>query len=535
MVKLAPKLVGHNIPFQPGFNPSLNEVLKTFPGVHWSGGAKAWMVPIDVAKHVELELGAFRKTLGAYEAIKPAAFVPNTEGYKRLHDYQQATVAKAVQDRARLIAYETGVGKTPTACVAVAEAHCNRVIVICPGTMRQTWAHEMEVWSGRAYETLMVMSGKDWAKLTDDTELIVVTYELLKKAPANLIVDAIIVDESHHIKNGKAAKSRTVLDFRLKNPRAMCLLLTATPIANQPVDVWHQLTVLWPGRFGTYWQFATRYANVLWNGYGHLFTGVNDDPDRQKELKHRLDQLADRVTKLDVAHLLPPLNVRTIRVPFDRAKTFRELEDTWRDPSQAHKFQLDLALMRAADSKLSFAKEHVKEKLEDYNHIVVFTYRRDYAAKLAEVCKDRMVQVITGDVPAAKRNELLEQCRKAERSLVCATMDSIGEGIDLTYAQLGIIAELTWKPKTLNQVLGRFCRLSGKHSVDIEFLILESTIDEHVGLVLLDKVRAMNGLLRAGKTEAVIQDALDVSDTDEGFLTRILEVANSQTEKDVYY
>lgn len=528
-MKLAPKLKvsGHRFQWRCPYSPELVESIKQIPGAQWDKKEKVWTFPIDCHATVSELASKWNSTLGTLPVAEYAGFE-----HPNLHDYQAKDVARILKDRARLLAYETGLGKTRPAIIAVAQASCNRVLVICPGTMRSTWVAEFAQHSSLT-DAVVIEGAKDWQKVTDATQLIVTSYDLLKKQ-APFQVDALIFDEMHHVKNGKVAKSKAALEWRLANLNAIAIGLTATPIANAPIDVWHQLTVLWPGRFGTYWQYATRYATVTWNGYGHLFSGISEDPSHQAELAYRLSEVASRVTKLEMAHLLQPLNVSTIRIPYNRKLAFRELDERWSNIEQAHKFKIDLALMRAADAKLDTAKAHVAERLELYNHVVVFTFRKDYAKSIADGVKGRMVQVITGEVPAKQRDKVIEQCRLADKSLLVATMDSIGEGLDLTYAGLGIIAELTYKPKTLNQVLGRFCRLSGKHSVDIEFLILESTIDEQVGLALLAKVRDMNRILKAGKAEQTLEQAFSVSDDDEGFLARVIEAANEGIDRDVY-
>jgi superfamily II DNA or RNA helicase len=535
-MKLAPKVKvdGYQIVWQPSYNPNLNDAIKVYPGVRWDSKQRAWKVPIDLAPYIESEAKLQGQRFPVLDS--QALFPPTLENpyYNRLHGYQQESVNKILVDRRHLLAYETGLGKTPPAIVAADITGAKRILVMCPGTMRHTWVRQFEAWTGKQRKAIIIEHGKDWAKLEDDHELIVTTYHLVKKAGALTGLDFLIADEGHHIKNARAAISQAALDVRLMNPTSYAVLLTATPIANEPTDAWHQLHWLWPNRFGTFFQFAQRYSNVVWNGYGNDIGGINEDVGLQNELRYRLSVCASRATKLEFAHLLPPLRVSTIRIPYDRKVAFRTLEDKWSDSSQAHLYRLEDALMKASDAKLDTVKAHVKNQLELYDHVVVFTYRRDYAAAIAEVCDDRICKVITGDIVASKRDVELEVCRQAPKSLVCATMDSVGEGLDLTYCHLAVFAELTYKPKTLNQAIGRFCRLSGTHGVDVHFVILESTVDEQVALVVLHKIEAANAVLKAGKAETELQSALGVSEDDEGFLARIREVANEMEENDPY-
>lgn len=462
-------------------------------------------------------------------------------------------------------------GKTPTAIETMRLAGVQSALIICPALVRQNWADEIEKWWSGHPVVEIIDSGSQCLSYFQcypkDSDIVITSYELLKKlafskepvkkydntsegyieyeTEENVLREAvknrfqaIIIDESHYIANnraGRAADVRAVVDA---NPNALLLMLTATPVTNEPKGLWYQLDTLYPHRFGTWPGFMKRYANVSSNEYTDwVVKGLNEE--HAAELSQRLAAISSRVTKHEVAHLLPPFSVQTIRVPpKDRGFDPRELLEKFTRMDQ-HRNNGDELIRAAGEQKVDSACEQVLDALGGgATHVCVLTHLKataaEIAAELGATKKMPPVVLIDGNVPIAKRMEELKKARGLPRCILVATMHSVNVGIDLTAFTVCVFAELDYTPANVIQALGRFSRLSGKLPSTCILLVLSGTQDEIVASRVLNKVKDINAVIRAGQSESEVAKALEPKMDDETFFTELREAAMHMAAEDEY-
>ncbi len=175
------------------------------------------------------------------------------------------------------ITKKMGLGKTIQA-IASMSAFKNDwpLLVLCPSTARYHWETEFRHWMGRESQTALtssnandhnpvdnnntnvpelrhsqinvLTSGKDRIlKSNGSTKVVVCSIGLI----VNLInsqrilpgmFKAVIVDESHMLKNKSTKRTKAVLP--LLDAAERCLLLSGTPALAKPSELWPQLSVL---------------------------------------------------------------------------------------------------------------------------------------------------------------------------------------------------------------------------------------------------------------------------------------------------
>ena len=146
--------------------------------------------------------------------------------------FQKEGVAFAIKNHGRvLIGDEMGLGKTVQ---AIATAWFYRddwpLLIIVPSSVKGSWIDELEKWLPVLQPTdfNIVRSGTDVARLNRRVTL--VTYGLLTQSTlaahiAQAGFKAVIVDESHYIKNRKAKRSKTFAHFICMRERVcVCVL-----------------------------------------------------------------------------------------------------------------------------------------------------------------------------------------------------------------------------------------------------------------------------------------------------------------------
>lgn len=171
-----------------------------------------------------------------------------------------------------LIADEMGVGKTVQAiAIASCYMHEGPVLVVCPASMRCTWAEELERWLPfcRPADVHLVFGHRN--NLNDSAKcpkFVVISYTMLSRLQKSMLVmrwGLMIVDESHNLRCTKrlteCEETKAVLDVARKIKRVV--LLSGTPSLSRPYDIFHQINMLWPGLLGKdKYDFARNYCSM---------------------------------------------------------------------------------------------------------------------------------------------------------------------------------------------------------------------------------------------------------------------------------
>ena len=112
--------------------------------------------------------------------------------------------------------------------------------------------------------------------------------------------DMVIVDEAHHLKN------RNTLNWKLVNAlkKRFLLLLTATPVENNLMELYNLITLLKPGQLKTASAFRERF----------MTKGDPTSPQNRARLKELLGQVMIRNTRAVAKVNIPPRFAETIRV-----------------------------------------------------------------------------------------------------------------------------------------------------------------------------------------------------------------------------
>ena len=515
------------VPIKTGFEPRWRELkdwFKQIPGVSarfdpMTKKFQTWVAPLDMCPTI----AAMAKSMGvSFRAQTPRYVQPSyifeTVG---LYTFQASAVQTALDAGRRWIfALEMGLGKTACAIRYMGAIDAKKVLVCTPAIVRSAWLTELDRWwpnhpdakaitHGRSRRGLSKRIQADRAKAYE-APIQIASYALIDQIDP-MGWDCIVLDEAHRLKNDAAKQSKQVRAIIEANPKAAVIALTGTLMPDQPKDVWNILDLLWPERFGKKFAFYNRYSLKETitgdNGeiYGTNYYGVNSQ--FAPELKTRLALVSSRVTKNEVAHLLPPFLVQTIKI---------EATDAIEVPATFADWQAAQNVFNACgDQKVSAAIEWAIDALESgATHICILTHRRETAENIAagvqKACGTRDVRVsaITGASSPEARNEELANCKEAKSSVVVATMHSIGIGIDLTFCTQALFAELYYRPETVIQAIGRFSRLSGKVPSSVQIMCIEGTPDETMAHTLQAKIAAINATMEAGLSEAKLQEAL---------------------------
>lgn len=218
------------------------------------------------------DLNGARTALRLGHSLSP---VP-TERKPRQHQLQAVHAIRSMEFRA-LLADEMGLGKTATALWA-AHGEVNRLLVICPVSVKFNWAEEIRTTIGQDWVTFVIngsskrradqfsdaiaASGKSWKVA------VIINYDLLLHVSAEqkgwmqqfAANGMVIFDEMHYLKSRIAKRTQECGDIA---KRATAVLgLTGTPIRNLADDLYSQIEIIRPGTWTSYRDFAKRYLVI---------------------------------------------------------------------------------------------------------------------------------------------------------------------------------------------------------------------------------------------------------------------------------
>jgi SWI/SNF-related matrix-associated actin-dependent regulator 1 of chromatin subfamily A len=431
-----------------------------------------------------------------------------------LRPFQRAGVAYALEARRLFLADEQGLGKTVQALAALEEDDAFPAVVITPASLKLNWQREAEHWLPHRSLHVVMGGGKPIPK----ADITILNYEIVHAHRERLAVSrpkALILDESHYVKNPAAKRTRAVRRLAESLPEgAFKLALTGTPVMNHPDELIAQLRIL--GRleeFGSGARFKRRFqgAGAEERIHWHL---------RRTCFVRRL--------KKDVLPQLPEKRQVVVPVALDNTSEYRlaekdvvawlqeqpldlaELESKKAAVLRAERLaQLNILRRVAARGKLGAALAWIDDFLESEEPLVVFAGHREIQEALVQRFPEA-VHVVGADSVTA-RDQAVETFQQPDGPLlmICSTRVG-GQGLTLTRASNVAFLDLEWSPAMHDQAEDRTHRIGQRDAVTAWYLLAAETIDEDMATVLARK-RGIVGAVTDGRrdeSEAVIQSVV---------------------------
>src|ERR1700687_3990692 len=170
---------------------------------------------------------------------KPPASLPHQEEGSR---FLRERTSAALFD-------EQGLGKSKQLIDAIgkdiAEGVLDAALIICPNNVKTTWSEEIEQHSSHRYAVFGAgRKARRDAFRSLRAAFYVINYEAVAaeltslKALLRFKRIALVLDESHRIKTPDARVTRAV--HALRGDAAKRYIMTGTPVANKPEDLWSQ-------------------------------------------------------------------------------------------------------------------------------------------------------------------------------------------------------------------------------------------------------------------------------------------------------
>lgn len=448
----------------------------------------------------------------------------------KLFPYQIEGVAFLASRGRALLADDMGLGKTLQAIAAGSwladHAGVQKILIICPASLKQQWAREITKFTGRAVQIVQGAAENRGVHYRADALFFIVNYELvlrdLSVISEILKPDLLILDEAQRIKNWRTKIASTI---KLISSRYV-FVLSGTPLENRLEDLYSLLQVVDARVLGPLWRcmldfhISDERGKVI--GYRNL-----------SELRRRISSVMLRRNRSLVQDQLPDRTEVTLDVAMTQKQ--RELHDSGLSaasmladiakrrpltPNEQNRMMSALQQARMACNAAGLVDKETlgSPKLDELARlldelclmsnckVVVFSQWKLMADMVMNVVSGMGLGgvLLHGGVPSDKRGDLIDKFASDDSIQVFISTDAGGVGLNLQMASVLINLDMPWNPAVLDQRLARVHRLGQKHKVQIFLLLAEDSYEQRVAGLVKGKRDLFDNVINPEAAEDVV-------------------------------
>jgi SNF2 family DNA or RNA helicase len=439
--------------------------------------------------------------------------------------YQEETARKVLKTfRGRaLLSDEVGLGKTIEASMVLKEyiqrGMAKSALILTPTPLVSQWKEELKSKFDLDFSSTDDPDFRKNGPALWSRPFILASINIAKskrnfETVTGREYDMVIVDEAHHLKN------RNTLNWKLVNglKKRFLLLLTATPVENNLMELYNLITLLKPGQLKTASAFREEF----------MTKGDPTSPQNRARLKELLGQVMIRNTRALAKINIPPRFAETVRIDPNSSekelyeKICRVAVDINQSNGGGNKMLLKNLLATAGSSpralELTIDRMLAKKRLES-NYRKEFHAIRKLAGLIGDTRKNKIMlklirsatgkkiifvnylgtleqissfftkenishAVFCGQMSNYEKDEQIQNFKETKDLLV--TTEIGGEGRNLQFCHQMINYDLPWNPMRIEQRIGRIHRIGQQNEVRIYNLCAAGSIEDYI-LDILDR------------------------------------------------
>lgn len=381
--------------------------------------------------------------------------------------HQQETVDRA--PKKRLLAFDTGTGKTITAISLCNKHKINNVLVIAPKTNVEQWGIELTKY------------------LNKDTGFTVMSKEEFKAQVKTLQpYPAVIVDEGHYFAGISSALSKALYWYLNKHKTEYVYIATATPYCSTPLNIYTLAKHL--GYAWNYQAFKEKFFYYIPMGARSVPV---PRPGMEDEVAKLVKMIGDTVDIAEVAVLkegkMPEQTEEVINIPLTD-KQLKAIDDIF-DPvflvRWTKQHQIENGFLYSEDgsteSTTTFESNKTKTVLElcrTHKKIVIvarYTHQLDLYASLL-TSEGIPIQKLTGET---KNRQAVIDAANSMDNCVFLMQASCSAGFELPTFRTMVFASLSFSYVDEKQSRGRILRINNLQENKYIYLVAEG-VDKDV-------------------------------------------------------
>ena len=461
---------------------------------------------------------------------------------RQLKKHQKEGIEFMLSNKKCILADSMGMGKTTQTVVAALETKCDKILIICPASLKSTWKREISIFYDNM-DNVNIINGKEWKSngkftivnydildnfykvpeevvyetqiLEDGTEIKIpqtikknngkivekkkksikkdLIKECLSKSPMFLEqFGCVIIDEAHKLSNNTSIRYKVINDFLKKSKPNYVFLLTGTPLTNKPMNLYHILKLINAEVTNDYRYYAKRYCEgktmKLRTGKEILITNGASNLDELKEkIKHVyirrvLSEMSDMVNKKIITKFYD-LDDKQI-------SEYNKLWDDYinaqmeqgNDDSEDYRQLVEGILVRQylAKEMTSNTIQLVDEKLEeDEKVIIVCTFQEE--VDIFKKYYGKSAVIYNGKMTAKEKDKSEHEFMNNPKIKVfIANLIAAGVGLTLTVSNFMVFNSYSWVAAENLQMQDRIYRLTQTRDVTCVYQLFNDSISQNM-------------------------------------------------------
>ena len=454
------------------------------------------------------------------------------------------------------IFHEQGLGKTKIAIDLLLywleKRDIDTVLIVTKKQLIRNWENEFAFHTHIKPQTLSSNRADNFFVLNSPSRVIITNFETIAGEEERLCLFlksrnvAIIIDESTKIKNPEAKLTQSF--FHLAPLFKIRTIMTGTPVANRPYDIWAQIYFLDCGQ-------SLGHDFNKFKGATNLTNSMVDNSNERKVFEDTVASIFSKIkdftvreTKNSGVITLPTKQYFNIYCYFETKQEdiYNKIKDDMLifvqqngesviDDSEACLKRLLRLVQVASNPRLvddlygAFSgKEIVLQKLlseiiEREEKVIVWSSFIENAEYFCKIYKQHNPVKIHGRMTIEDRNKSVERFKFGDSKILFATPQAAKEGLTLTVANNVIFYDRGFNLDDYLQAQDRIHRISQKKTCNIYNLMVKDSIDIWVDKLLQAKQNA--AFLAQGDFKlAKYQSVMDYSYGD--LIKEILNIEN---------
>jgi SWI/SNF-related matrix-associated actin-dependent regulator 1 of chromatin subfamily A len=431
----------------------------------------------------------------------------------RAFKHQEDGIKFLMKNKKCILADDMGLGKTYQSIVAALESGVERVLIICPSSLKINWMREVQNFC----DDVSIITGSHW----DPARFTIINYDILKnfhtvkeknkeyeewelrREIADFNPDLLILDEAHYVKNHKSKRGAILKDLSKNFSCERVWLLTGTPIANRPMDYYNLLSIIDSPITNNWVHYAKTYCDGKRFRKGGKYVWVTKGASNLDELASKTKRTILRRKKENVLDL-PEKLITPVYLELENVDGYKSV---WEDYLAKRKLEgkkgnpardlVEMTLLRTfiAMETVPYSIEKAEEALELNKKVIIFCNFNDEMDAFNRHFGNKAVCVRGGMTDKQKQLSVDRFQEDDSCKVFVGQIKAAGVGLTLTKAEIVIMNSLDWVPGNHEQAEDRAYRIGQKETVNIYYMLMDDTIDTLVWDILNEKKKIIGTIM----------------------------------------
>lgn len=421
-----------------------------------------------------------------------------------LRSYQRKGVNRMLKkfNGNALCADDMGLGKTLQSITMYDRLRARhpslKMLIACPSSLKYNWRDEFAKFMPDQAVYICSSQKPPKASQMKKTNVFICNYEILQFWRNVLIeigIDFFVLDESHFVKSRSTKRFKAA--FAISKTCQYKILLTGTPIENQPAELWAQMQIVDHTLFPSWLLFVKRYNGAKKSRWGWELKKATNTKELNEIL---LDNCMIRRKKTEVLKELPEKLRQVISVEIDTREEYKEAEAdiiSWLKRNtdlDLEKTKKALAMAKLEKLKLISGLGKINQVSAWINEesanqkLVVFCHHKEVLLALKKKVKNAIV--MDSSTKGEERQRIANVFQSDNKVRVfLSTIRIGGTGLNLFAAATTVFVQQDWNPMKHEQAEDRVLRIGQKaKEVVALYFVANNTVEEKI-IKLLDLKR----------------------------------------------